>query len=155
MILICLSKRAPSEQVAIDSYKVYCDLKKAPHLDVEYAHHASGAPYFKGDETTFISLSHSGEWVVCALSQTPIGIDIQQNKQIDYQKISKRFGIVAENLQDFYQKFTLSEAYAKQQGCGLAQSLKLSPQIIGTTYTFIKGYTLSIVGASEVMVVVL
>ena len=63
MILICLSKRAPSEQVAIESYKVYCDLKKAPHLDVEYAHHASGAPYFKGDETTFISLSHSGEWV--------------------------------------------------------------------------------------------
>ena len=52
-------------------------------------------------------------------------------------------------------EFTLSEASAKQTGKGLAPSLHASNEIVGKTYHFIKGYTLSIVGDGEAVFVIL
>ena len=37
----------------------------------------NGRPYFKGHEDIFFSLSHSGERVMCAISDEPIGCDVQ------------------------------------------------------------------------------
>ena len=43
----------------------------------EIARGPHGKPYFPGLEQYQFNLSHSGNYVVCALGRTPVGIDIQ------------------------------------------------------------------------------
>lgn len=45
----------------------------------------NGKPYFPERPDIYFSLSHSGEYVMCAISDSPVGCDIQK-----YQKISDK-----------------------------------------------------------------
>lgn len=49
-----------------------------------------GKPYMKGYDDFQYSLSHSGEWTVCAVNIMPIGADIQEMKSWKMQ-LAKRF----------------------------------------------------------------
>ena len=42
-----------------------------------YAVHPSGKPFLQDHPEVFFSLSHSGEWALCAVSDRPIGADLQ------------------------------------------------------------------------------
>ncbi len=42
------------------------------------AHGAYGKPFFRGGEEIAFSISHCRGWVVCALSEDPVGIDIER-----------------------------------------------------------------------------
>ncbi len=50
-----------------------------------------GKPYLNGYPNYYFNISHSGEFVVCAISNNPVGIDIEQIKQIEYEEIAKSF----------------------------------------------------------------
>lgn len=45
--------------------------------EMTYGVDASGKPFFENCPTLHFSLSHSGEWAVCALSDSPVGVDVQ------------------------------------------------------------------------------
>ncbi len=153
MILVGLSESAPSEYVAKATYGVYVNLKKLPEGEVEYLHRENGAPLLQGaPECVHISLSHSAQFVACALSEAPVGVDIQLKKDIDYTKISARYGMEATSKEDFYNKFTLAEARAKQTSLGLAVALR-EGNAVGKSYDFIPDYALSVVGVGEVIFV--
>lgn len=73
--------------------------------------------------------SHSGEWVVCAVSATSVGIDVEKIKDIDF-SIAERFFAKSEyddlkriadekKLEYFYDLWTLKESYVKWDGRGL------------------------------------
>lgn len=47
---------------------------------VEIIEGTYGKPYLKGYSAFHYSLSHSGEWVACAVDTMPVGIDIQEIK---------------------------------------------------------------------------
>lgn len=76
------------------------------------------------------NLSHSGDWVVCAVSSQAIGIDIECLGKVDL-RIAKRFFTDKENAQlsaqvsvkelqqCFYRLWTLKESYVKADGRGL------------------------------------
>lgn len=89
-----------------------------------------GKPYLADSSNIHFNISHSGNHVVCAICDKPVGIDIEDIKPIDL-NIAKRFFTsneynyitMAKSIESKYQKFyfiwTRKEAYVKQQGIGL------------------------------------
>lgn len=86
-----------------------------------------GAPKLKNQKEIFCSLSHSKEYVCCAISDEPIGVDIQEMKEGKCEGISRRFFHEKEQklykqnptLETFYKIWTTKESYLKMLGCGL------------------------------------
>lgn len=82
-----------------------------------------------------IGLSHSGDWVACAVANAPVGIDLETTTR------ARKVGPLArqactpdeqrlllemkshEQLDAFYRMWTLKEAWLKQRGLGLDFSL--------------------------------
>ncbi|WP_253205640.1 4'-phosphopantetheinyl transferase family protein [Clostridium estertheticum] len=94
-----------------------------------------GKPYFKGHPKFNFNISHSGDFVVCAIDDKSIGIDIEKVKHIEYKEIAKSFFSLSEfnyivkedlniQLSKFYEIWTLKESYIKCSGQGLSIPLK-------------------------------
>ena len=81
------------------------------------------------------NLSHSGSYAVCAVSDAPVGVDIEVRRKNTNLKVAKRFFSQAENdyidsfetlesREDaFYRIWTLKEAFVKATGEGLSRPL--------------------------------
>ncbi len=86
-----------------------------------------GKPFAEGSPLEF-NLSHSGQWLLCAVGDQPLGVDIEVFKPRDL-KIAERFFTPKEQeflaLQKadahlrFLQIWTAKEAYFKWQGSGI------------------------------------
>lgn len=111
------------------------DRIKSP-LKLSYQYGKKGKPYLaKGP---YFSLSHSGRYAACAVSDQEIGLDIQQCKRTAWEKTARRFYTSGEqaclecleNEQEkerlFYRLWTRKEAYGKLTGEGLTAGLMLS-----------------------------
>ena len=95
---------------------------------------ANGKPIFKDYPDIHFNISHSGKYVVCAVADTPVGVDIEGSRPIKG-AVAKRFYSDEENewvsaaetpsLQEqrFFRLWTLKEAYAKATGEGIALSI--------------------------------
>ena len=74
----------------------------------------NGKPYLEKD---YISISHSHEYVVVAIGDFPIGIDIQK---IEYkEKVVSLFSEEVHNAKVFTRLWALKESYGKYLGIGL------------------------------------
>lgn len=91
-----------------------------------------GKPGVDGDEV-YISISHSGEYVACAVADRPCGIDIEEIRNTDI-KVAERFFTSGEyeyiknhtreeQARCFCEIWTAKEAYAKLNGKGLGIGL--------------------------------
>lgn len=75
------------------------------------------------------NISHSGDFVVCAVSEKEIGIDIEKIRPIR-PDVAKKFateeelGYIGTNLERFFDIWTLKEAYFKCIGTGLGTDIK-------------------------------
>lgn len=88
-----------------------------------------GKPHLKNFDKFHFNISHSGKWVLCAISDKPIGIDVEKIKDLDI-KIADRF-FSKQEVEDLYNKnendrlkyffdlWTLKESYIKADGRGL------------------------------------
>lgn len=94
-----------------------------------------GKPYLHNINNFEFNISHAGDWVVCAIDDTPIGIDVEKIKVINYSEIAQRFFAKNENrflkdtsehkkLRCFFKIWTLKESYIKAVGKGLSIPLK-------------------------------
>lgn len=102
-----------------------------------------GKPYYADRQGLFLSLSHSGEYAVCAVSDAPIGVDIQKHQNVKYnvwKRIScpgekaafsfrkkqpvKKDYLHEEELADFYRLWTAKEACVKYTGTGLSKDFR-------------------------------
>ena len=87
----------------------------------------SGKP-FLSDSNIFISLTHSKEYVGCAVSDKPVGIDIEQIKDVKDGVIERvcskdEISYLAKSGKDeFFTLWTLKEAYIK----AATETLKMS-----------------------------
>ena len=84
---------------------------------------ASGQPVL-ADRSACISISHCGDYVVCAVSEKPVGIDIEKVRPVK-PGMAERI-CTAEELQyvgcdesRFFEVWTAKEAYFKMQGTGI------------------------------------
>lgn len=91
-----------------------------------------GKPYTDGD--VFFSVSHSGEHLVCLVSEKPVGVDIQSERRADVTKISRRYFTQEEcryvdetGSEGFFLLWTRKEAYCKYTGRGLEEIIKGTP----------------------------
>lgn len=78
------------------------------------------------------SISHSGEYTALAFSDYNCGIDIEEIKLREFEKISKRMGFKCDTLEDFYKSWTKYEA-----------DYKLSVPAQKNKYCKISGYALT------------
>ena len=90
--------------------------------DIEYTE--KGKPVYSNSDIHF-NLSHAGDYVVCAVSDRAVGIDIERIRK-NAIKVAERFftqeecdWIADDNLR-FCRVWTLKEAYAKLTGEGIA-----------------------------------
>lgn len=110
------------------------EVERRPRLSLAYAYGEKGKPYFR-EHPFYFSLSHSGDYVLCVLSNQEVGADIQQHCGKDVGKLARRFfsereamaleqaGAAREEL--FYRLWARKEAYGKLTGRGVADALKV------------------------------
>ena len=97
--------------------------------DFSVVYGENGKPYLRNNELYF-SLSHSGDMVMCAISEAEIGADTEKVTEIDLD-IAKRYFYPeeyemltkietdAERRDMFFRLWTLKESYAKALGIGM------------------------------------
>lgn len=107
----------------------------APPLPLQYRFGPHGKPELK-DFPLHFSLSHSGEYVLCAVSEEQVGADIQRLQAADFRKLAGRFftpeeckaieacGGEAERQRLFFRLWTEKEACGKLTGQGVAAVLR-------------------------------
>jgi 4'-phosphopantetheinyl transferase len=108
-----------------------CDHLQISNEEIQYEYNDYGKPRLKDWHQFHFNISHSGDWVVAAIDERPVGIDIERVKSIEYMEIAKRFFSKTEyqwlQTQDagkrpecFYKLWTLKESYLKIMGAGLS-----------------------------------
>lgn len=95
----------------------------------------NGKPCLRLHPELFFSISHSGEWVACALGKIPVGMDIQYHRKIELEKTAQKictpeewkfFQQVATEQEKealFFQIWTKKESYLKYTGEGIRRAL--------------------------------
>ncbi|MBP2664215.1 MAG: 4-phosphopantetheinyl transferase [Firmicutes bacterium] len=94
-----------------------------------------GKPYLLGRTSINFNLSHSGDWVVCAVDKQPVGIDIEKIEAHVDLKLADMFfsrqefaDICSVNAFEqparFFRIWTHKESYVKAVGTGLYMPLK-------------------------------
>lgn len=102
---------------------------KIVNNDILISYNEHGKPYLINHKDTFYNISHSGDWVVCAIGSQEVGVDIERIKSNNL-KLAKRFfaseeyeELIRQNESDqanyFCQLWTLKECYVKWRGGGL------------------------------------
>lgn len=96
---------------------------------ISYGHY--GKPYLRDYPNAQFNISHSGQFVACAISDRPIGVDIQEI--VPYRRdVAKRVFDQEELFQiesspdpsaEFTKFWTQKEAYLKMLGIGLSDNL--------------------------------
>lgn len=107
-------------------YAVYLYTRKI--INIDYNYNKYGKPSFKNNHNLKFNISHSGEWVVVAISKLTIGIDVE-NKTEDWDLIDESlFSDYEKKWSQNNQKrkailWTIKEAYVKYLGIGLSKDL--------------------------------
>ena len=158
------------------SHLLLCDMLKE-HFGIdspEFYISEKGKPCLSGDKVHF-SISHSGDFIACAVDTTPVGIDIETPRDItgrvlrhccneeelryitqDPASLPDLIPAQSEQASRFLSIWTAKEAYLKYTGEGLGGGLvsvsavsegKLVNQINQRTLTQVteKSYTLSVI----------
>ncbi|OQX76898.1 MAG: hypothetical protein B6D64_09075 [Bacteroidetes bacterium 4484_276] len=90
-------------------------------------------PFLSGRRDIHFNISHSGKWVVCAVSEKEVGIDVEKIRKINF-NVARRFFSTTEvdqlfslpekaQLNYFFDLWTLKESYLKALGTGLTKPL--------------------------------
>ena len=131
-----------------------------------------GKPHLRPPVPLEFNVSHAGQWVVCALAPTAVGIDIERVRAIDL-RIAERYfqpgeyaALLARAPEQrpayFFRLWTAKEAYVKALGLGLRRdfaSFGVAPlsdpsmpvQPLALTYpAFSEGYQLALCSAVTV-----
>lgn len=90
-----------------------------------------GKPRLKAHPDSHFSLSHSGDWAVCLLSSSPVGVDVEQIRPVPELSLAERYFAPEEaaalrnlpepeRLTAFFRLWTRKESLLKCVGVGLS-----------------------------------
>lgn len=101
--------------------------------EIRFEKNKYGKPHVAGKKGVHYNISHSGDYVVCAVSSSPVGIDVQE---ISGQNLDVADRFFSQEERDalamcegdakrklFYEIWSLKEAYIKCIGMGLSKPL--------------------------------
>lgn len=95
-----------------------------------------GKPYFVDRADIHYNISHSGDYMICAIGNCPMGVDIQQHRSLNLPRMAKRNLSPAEYaiweksehpLEQFYEFWVQKESYLKWTGEGITKDLRSLP----------------------------
>jgi 4'-phosphopantetheinyl transferase len=122
--------------VAGEALARYCigQREKVPARGIFFTLNEHGKPGVDLPGKTQFNVSHSGSWVVCAVDNGTVGVDVERIHGVDFE-ISKRFFGPAEHedlallsgeakKERFFDYWTVKESYIKAIGSGLSHPLK-------------------------------
>lgn len=127
-------------------------------LNPVYRYGSGGKPYFE-NIPLFYSISHSGEYAACGISDREIGVDVQKIGKDSIERLAERFYTTQEKealrtykgqekTQQFYRLWAQKESYGKLTGKGVVSALEISPErkaenlgIVFSECDFLTGYT--------------
>ena len=91
------------------------------HLEIAYGE--KGKPYLPEFPGLYFSLSHSGDYVALALSCHPVGVDIQEERELS-DGLQKKYFTEEENAGGArpFEIFSGKESYIKYTGEGMSRS---------------------------------
>ncbi|MPM34651.1 4'-phosphopantetheinyl transferase Sfp [bioreactor metagenome] len=103
--------------------------------DIIFETNIYGKPYLRNYSDFHFNISHSGDFVICAIDNKPIGVDIEKVIPLEYEAIANNFFttremnyIKRENLRNqlskFYEIWTIKESYVKAYGQGFNMCFK-------------------------------
>lgn len=89
----------------------------------------SGQPYLPDFPNLHISLSHSGNTVLCAVADVPVGVDVELPRAVRPGLAARWFdqheqALIARDESVFFDLWMAKEAVLKEIGCGLAHGLR-------------------------------
>lgn len=153
-MLICFTfRKTGSEAFILKAYASFCAIKGQKPLSVEVKRR-DGKPFLadgEGKRILFVSVTHSGEITACALSEKPVGIDIQERKKIDFAAVSARFfSKKTEDEKEFYRLFCAAEARYKADGGSFFAAMKKGTEGV-RIYDLFSEYTFAVKGEEEVL----
>lgn len=104
-----------------------------PYQEIKLQFGEKGKPHIGNLENVHFNISHSGNYVVCAVSTAEIGIDVERIRKVNL-RIAERFFSPSEiddlmacdeenQMQYFITLWTIKESYLKAIGRGLTQHL--------------------------------
>ena len=116
-----------SDEHLIAAVKSYADQQALVlPAQLRIAKTAKGKPYLSGSPQLHFSLSHSGEYWVCAVGNTPLGIDIQKHQDCRRDLIARRFfhseeyqWLKENDYADFFPVWAAKESFVKYLGQGI------------------------------------
>lgn len=126
--------------VALDACLQEVGLREAT-VTVAVGEH--GKPFLPDHPDMHFNLSHSGNWAVCAMDKSPVGIDIEQVRDVRFKALAARHFTPDENAwlaahadrrQAFFRLWTAKESLLKACGTGLAGGLSV-PVVCGETFS--------------------
>ncbi len=128
--------------------------------DASIAYGEHGKPYLAEHPQWHFSLSHSGEWAVCVLSDAPVGVDVEQLRPIEAAALAKRWlpasqaetvknSPIAEQTERFFWQWTRRESLLKAQGVGLSGLSSASEAGYRFREYSLEGYALTVCTAGE------
>lgn len=134
------------------NYAVGKEIGKKPEYDID----ENGKPYLTNADDVYFNLSHSGDYAVCVVHDSSVGIDIQKMKEFDAAMIKRFFTDeekeYIEKSKDmkkaFFEIWSKKESFIKAVGKGLRiplNSFSVCGDIVeyeDNTYRF-KKYTVS------------
>lgn len=103
--------------------------------NISFETNAFSKPFVNTEKDFFFNLSHSGNWVVCAIAKQPVGIDIEQIKPVgpevmldvlspqEYDEIIQLEE--SQKLSSFFSIWTIKETYLKAVGKGLESHMNV------------------------------
>lgn len=129
-VMRLVSKDKRTSKIAADRLcrKAVSDFCGVSPEKIEFKKNKYGKPFAK-DFSVHFSISHSGDMVVCAVSDKKVGIDIEKIKPFN-PKAAERFATEKEleyirsTENGFFEMWTLKEAYFKCIGTGLGADIK-------------------------------
>ena len=110
-----------------------CSRLNIKNSNIQLIHNKYGKPLLQGNDRLYFNNSHSGHWVLCAISDSPVGVDVEIISEIDFdiarhcfseQECLDLFAHKEEARKDyFFDLWTLKESYIKAVGLGLSLPL--------------------------------
>lgn len=101
--------------------------------DQKMALMTGGKPFFTEHQNTHFNISHSHDYVVCAIASRPLGIDIQYHKDVNIMRMAERilspqeyhnFLRAEDQEKFFFQCWVEKESFLKWTGDGLRLDLR-------------------------------
>jgi len=96
----------------------------------------------------YFNLSHSGDYVICTVSEFPVGCDIEKEREVG-EKLAQKF--LSENemaylsqfdsykkQKEFFRLWTIKESYLKMTGEGISHGLEKFEVLMGESVTVLR-----------------